>query len=168
MRLDLWAIDCSVLRERHGEAVLTRGLDETLPLGVRPHAVLLYARAETLFDEGAAGAGAALLARATRRQPPTVLELSTDATRLPEDLEALPTVTFPFPGPSVRRRLWGRLVTRSSPLSRPDLDALEVLEVPGAAIDAAVRHVVLASGDERLETDALLAAARRALADPRR
>lgn len=159
MRLDLWAVDCLALVDRHGPGASTRGLEEALAFGERPHAVLLFHAAAVLPDD----ALAALLDRGAARRAPTALE-TRPALGVPLPAEVA-RVELPFPDASLRRRHWERLVARASPLSHPDLDALATLEAPGAAIDAAVRHVLLAAGDERLETDALLAAARRALAD---
>ena len=158
MRLDLWRIDCPRLVARHGEGVSTRGLDEALAFGERPHAVLLFHDADALPQE----AVAALLARAATRRAPTVLEARAErpddvVAGLPDDVAR---VWIAFPDVELRRRHWERAVSRASPLSRPDLDALAALEVPGAVIDAAVRAVVLASGDERVETADLVAAVR--------
>jgi hypothetical protein len=158
MRLDLWRIDCPLLVARHRAAVASRGVDEAVVHGDRPHAVLLFHAADAL----PADAVAAVLARAANRRAPTVLE-----TQSAEALGAIlpqgvARVDFPFPDAVLRRHHWERAVTRASPLSRPDLDALAALEVPGAAIDAAVRAVVMAKGDERVETDDLVAAVRTA------
>lgn len=159
MRLDLWAVDCPALVERHGPGTSTRGLQEALAYGERPHAVLLFHDAAAL----PVAALTALLGRAAARRAPTVLE-----TRAPLQgprLAEVARVELPFPDASLRRRHWERLVARASPLSRPELDTLARVEAPGAVIDAAVRQVVLAAGDERLETDVLVAAAHRALAE---
>jgi len=97
--------------------------------------------------------------RASVRRAPTVLEARSGdelLARLPPGVER---VTLPFPDRALRRALWERLVVRASPLSRIDLDALAGVEAPGAVIDAAVRAVVLARGDEQLETEHLLEAA---------
>jgi hypothetical protein len=159
MRLDLWAVDCPALVERHGPRAATRGLREALAVGERPHAVLLFHDAAAL----PADALAPLLDRGEGRRAPTVLETREAlGIALPAEVAR---VELPLPDVSLRRRHWEALVGRASPLSRPDVEALAALEAPGAVIDAAVRQVVLAAGDERLETDALLAAARRVLAD---
>jgi hypothetical protein len=158
MRLDLWRVDCPGLVARHGNGVATRGLDEACAYGERPHAVLLLHDADALPRE----AVAALVERAATRRAPTVLEAR--AVREDDVVAGLPAdvarVWIAFPDAGLRRRHWERAVSRASPLSRPDLDALAALEVPGAVIEAAVRAVVLAKGDERVETDDLVAAVR--------
>jgi hypothetical protein len=157
MRLDLWCIDCPGLVARHGEAAGSRGLDEVLALGERPHAVILFHDADALLAVDGALDG--LVERASVRRAPTVLEARSGdelLARLPPGVER---VTLPFPDRALRRALWERLVGRASPLSRIDLDVLAAVEVPGAVIDAAVRAVVLARGDERLETEHLHEAA---------
>ena len=161
MRIDLWRVDCGALVARHGRAAAGRGLAEVLPLGERPHAILLFHGSEALLDPAAGDTLAALIERAAARRAPTVLEsrATTLDPQLPDRVERL---ALPLPDRAARRRLWEVLVGRASPLSRPDLDALAALEVAGASIDEAVRQVVLERGDERLETDVLLAAARAA------
>jgi hypothetical protein len=157
MRLDLWRVDCPALVARHREQVATRGLDEALAYGERPHAVLLFHDAAALPGD----ALVALLARAAVRRAPTVLEardadLPAIAARLAADV---PRVELPFPDAAVRGRHWALAVSRASPLSTCDLDVLATLTVPGAVIDAAVRAVVLAKGDERVATADLVEAA---------
>jgi hypothetical protein len=164
MRVDLWRVDCRALVDRHGSAAARRGLEEVLPLGERPHAILLFDHAEALVAPPAGDALEALLAHAAGRRAPTALELRDDVLelvvpRLPVTVEL---VALPFPDAEVRRRLWETLVARASPLAQPDLDALAELELPGAAIDAALRRVVAEHGDERLSTDALVRATRAA------
>lgn len=161
MRIDLWRVDCAALVARHGGGAAGRGLDEVLPLGERPHAILLFHGAEALLAPTAGEALGALLERAAGRRAPTVIEASDPSldARLPEHVER---VALPFPDLAARRRLWELLVARASPLSRPDLDALAAVEVPGATIAAAVRRVVLDQGDEQLPTELLERAARAA------
>lgn len=162
MRIDLWRVDCPALVARHGRSAARRGLDEVLPLGERPHAILLFHEAEALLDPAAGETLVALLERAAVRRAPTVIESrapSVDA-RLPDRVER---VAVPFPDLASRRRLWELSVARASPLSRPDLDALASIEASGAAIAAAVRRVVLDHGDERLPTELLERAARAAV-----
>ena len=154
LRLDLWRIDAELLLERHGDGVVTRGLDEVLAFGRRPLGVLLFARTERLV----AAHADALLARLAERRAPTVIELGE---RVPRSLSTLPVVALTRPGRELRHRQWQRLVERASPLSAPDYDRLADLELTGAAIEDAVRAVVLGAGDERLETAALVAAATR-------
>ncbi len=158
MRLDLWRVDCRRLVERHGVGVAGRGLDEALAYGVRPHAILLFHDADTL----PVTAVEALVGRALGRRAPTVLEARMPAADalvagLPVEVHR---IRLQLPDRALRRRHWELAVGRASPLSRPDLDALAALEVPGATIEAAVRAVVLAKGDERVETVDLVAAAR--------
>jgi hypothetical protein len=155
MRLDLWRVDCPLLVARHGAAAASRGVGEAVAHGERPHAVLLFHAADAL----PADAVAAVVARAAIRRAPTVLE-ARSAVAVGTALPGVARVDFPFPDAVLRRRHWERAVTRASPLSRPDLDALAALEVPGAVIDAAVRAVVLSNGDERVETDDLVEAVR--------
>lgn len=154
LRLDLWRVDCALLDERHGERTAARGLDEVLAFGRRPLGVLLLDRPGSLVDR----AGPALWERLAKRRAPTVLELGDE---IPPSLRELPAVRIDRPGSELRRALWQRLVERASPLSDVDYDALAALELTGAQIDAAVRTVVLAHGDERLETSALVDAASR-------
>jgi len=151
LRLDLWRVDGELLLERHGAGVGTRGLDEVLAFGRRPLGVLVLDRPERLV----ATCGDALLARLTDRRAPTVFEIGE---QVPPSLAGLPRVTLTRPGRELRRRQWQLLVERASPLSAPDYERLADLELTGAAIEAAVQAVVLGAGDERLETDALVAA----------
>lgn len=152
LRLDMWRVDCALLLERHGDRVATRGLDEALAFGRRPLGIILLDRPGELVRRERD----ALLGRLGERRAPTVLELDAD---VPPEVEGLPLIRIGRPGPALRRRQWERLVRRASPLSSPDYDALAALELTGAQIDAAVRKVVLEGGDERLATEALVAAA---------
>ena len=164
MRVDLWRVDSASLLRRHAGATGTRGLEEVFAYGERPHAILLFHDAEALAAPGAGDALAMLVARASGRRAPTVLETRDPTVDALRDAvgEHVAIVGLGFPDAGLRRTLWERLVLRASPLSRPDLDALAALELPGASIDAAVRAVVLEHGDERLTTESLLAAARSA------
>jgi hypothetical protein len=154
LRLDLWRVDVELLLERHRDGAAARGLDEVLAFGRRPLGVLVLDRPERLL----ATSGDTLLARLADRRAPTVLELGGE---VPSTLSTLPAISLARPGRELRRRQWQRLVERASPLSAPDYGRLADLELTGATIDAAVRQVVLSAGDERLETDALVAAVAR-------
>ncbi|MFN8224366.1 MAG: AAA family ATPase [Gaiellales bacterium] len=151
LRLELWQVDCTRLLTRHGDTATTRGLDEVCGFGERPPGVLLLDRPGPLVARDPA----AFLERLRRRRGPSVLEL--DA---PDSAPAgLPAVILTRPDREQRCRHWQALVERVSPLSAPDYERLADLELVGARIDAAVSAVVLAHGDERLETEALIRAA---------